>query len=43
MLTIFYLFVAVVLEEKIIDEGPKEQLKFDCALQSACLLVCYYF
>lgn len=28
-----------VIEEVLIDEGPKEQLKFDCALKSACLLV----
>ncbi|WAR04991.1 NALP5-like protein [Mya arenaria] len=28
----------VPVEEKLIDEGPKEQLKFDCALKSACLL-----
>ena len=27
------------VEDKLIDEGPKEQLKFDCALKSACLLV----
>lgn len=27
------------VEEVLIDEGPKEQLKFDCALKSACLLV----
>ncbi|XP_052803318.1 uncharacterized protein LOC128233605 [Mya arenaria] len=29
----------VPVEEKLIDEGPKEQLKFDCALKSACLLM----
>lgn len=27
------------VEEKVIDEGPKEQLKFDNALRSSCLLV----
>lgn len=30
------------VEEKLIDEGPKEQLKFDCALKSACLLVIHF-
>ncbi|XP_045210363.2 uncharacterized protein LOC123561819 [Mercenaria mercenaria] len=28
-----------VVEDVLIDEGPKEQLKFDCAVKSACLLV----
>ncbi|KAL4228631.1 hypothetical protein ACF0H5_011679 [Mactra antiquata] len=28
-----------IVEEVIIDEGPKEQMKFDCALRSACLLI----
>ena len=28
-----------VIEDILIDEGPKEQLKFDCAVKSACLLV----
>ncbi|XP_052212541.1 uncharacterized protein LOC127831603 [Dreissena polymorpha] len=27
------------LDEKLIDEGPQDQLIFDCALKSACMLV----
>ena len=29
------------VEEKVILEDPVDQKKFDCALRSACLLVCF--